>query len=169
MCCMYSKIRDERLVRRSSELRSPVLPKNASQRHFSTSPTTDFDAIIMYHVVTRAGLQKSRRLKQCVVHLTEQANLCVVRSRFPFHNVFTMVIEAFPPHESADENGLLAIGGDLDVESLILAYVNGIFPWPIFEEDILAWFSPPRRALLFIDEVRLLKILINWFFWNSGG
>ena len=70
-----------------------------------------------------------------------------------------MVIEAFPPHDSADENGLLAIGGDLDVESLLLAYENGIFPWPIFEEDILAWFSPPQRALLFVDEVRVPRSL----------
>ena len=61
-----------------------------------------------------------------------------------------MAIEEFPPHDTADSDGLLAIGGDLEVESLLLAYQNGIFPWP-FDDEILAWFSPPKRAVLFLD------------------
>jgi leucyl/phenylalanyl-tRNA--protein transferase len=53
---------------------------------------------------------------------------------------------AFPDPELADE-GLLAIGGDLGVERLLLAYRSGIFPW-YGEGDPLLWWSPPERALL---------------------
>ncbi len=69
-----------------------------------------------------------------------------------------MVIKRFPPVESADEHGLLAIGGDLAPESVLLAYANGIFPWPI-DEETLAWFSPPERAVIFVDEFRPPKRL----------
>jgi leucyl/phenylalanyl-tRNA--protein transferase len=69
-----------------------------------------------------------------------------------------MAIQRFPPVEAADEHGLLAIGGDLDADSVLLAYRNGIFPWPL-DEDTLAWFAPPDRAVLFLDEFHLPKRL----------
>lgn len=59
-----------------------------------------------------------------------------------------MAITNFPPIELADEHGLLALGGDLEVETLLLAYKRGIFPWPISEEFPLAWFSPDPRGIL---------------------
>ena len=52
------------------------------------------------------------------------------------------MIKEFPPIENADENGLLALGGDLEIPSLLLAYKQGIFPWPISRDYPLAWFSP---------------------------
>lgn len=69
-----------------------------------------------------------------------------------------MVIKAFPDHSSADETGLLAIGGDLEIDSLLLAYRNGIFPWPL-DEHLLTWFSPPQRAVLFLNEFHLSRSL----------
>ncbi len=69
-----------------------------------------------------------------------------------------MVIRAFPPLESADENGLVAVGGDLDLESLLLAYRSGIFPWPL-QENMLLWFSPPRRAILYLEKFHPPKSL----------
>lgn len=54
----------------------------------------------------------------------------------------------FPPAHEAEENGLLAVGGDLSAERLILAYENGIFPWYSKGQPIL-WHSPdPRMVLL---------------------
>ena len=70
-----------------------------------------------------------------------------------------MAIEAFPPIESADEHGLLALGGDLEPESLILAYTNGIFPWPINDEYPLAWFSPDPRGILYTEELHIATSL----------
>lgn len=70
-----------------------------------------------------------------------------------------MVIERFPDVELADENGLLAVGGDLEPETLELAYSTGIFPWPLDKNTPITWFSPPMRALLFLDEVHLSKKL----------
>ncbi|NIR52332.1 leucyl/phenylalanyl-tRNA--protein transferase [candidate division KSB1 bacterium] len=64
----------------------------------------------------------------------------------------------FPPVEFADESGLLAIGGDLDVDTLELAYRNGIFPWPVIEEPLL-WFAPPQRAILEFDELHIPRRL----------
>jgi len=52
----------------------------------------------------------------------------------------------FPDPELA-EDGLLAIGGDLSLERLLLAYRSGIFPW-YGEGDPLLWWSPPERAIL---------------------
>ncbi|MFM1847232.1 MAG: leucyltransferase [Pseudomonadota bacterium] len=65
-----------------------------------------------------------------------------------------MVIEAFPPVSDADESGLLAVGGDLDPESLLLAYRSGIFPWPLHERQ-LAWFSPSERGVLFLKDFHI--------------
>ncbi|MCK6595154.1 MAG: leucyl/phenylalanyl-tRNA--protein transferase [Bacteriovoracaceae bacterium] len=70
-----------------------------------------------------------------------------------------MAIEAFPPLETADEHGLLALGGDLEPDSLILAYTQGIFPWPINDEYPLAWFSPDPRGVLYTEELHISKSL----------
>lgn len=53
----------------------------------------------------------------------------------------------FPPPEEADPSGLLAVGGDLSPDRLLLAYSNGIFPWPLVERPLL-WFSPDPRMVL---------------------
>lgn len=70
-----------------------------------------------------------------------------------------MAILAFPPLSETHESGLLAIGGDLEVPSLLLAYRSGIFPWPIVEEKLLCWFAPPERAVLFFDRLHLPRSL----------
>ena len=54
---------------------------------------------------------------------------------------------AFPPPEEAEPNGLLAVGGDLTCDRLLLAYAMGIFPWYTSETPIL-WFSPDPRGVL---------------------
>lgn len=70
-----------------------------------------------------------------------------------------MAVKKFPPVELADENGLLAVGGDLEIPSLHLAYQSGIFPWPIAGFDRLAWFSPPERAVLFLKDLHISRSL----------
>ena len=63
---------------------------------------------------------------------------------------------AFPNPALAEEDGLLAIGGDLSEERLMLAYQNGIFPWFDDESPIL-WYSPHQRFVLFPNELRISK------------
>ncbi len=53
----------------------------------------------------------------------------------------------FPPVEEASCEGILAVGGDLSPERLLLAYQNGIFPWFDAEEPIL-WWSPSKRMVI---------------------
>ena len=65
---------------------------------------------------------------------------------------------SFPPVESATEEGLLAYGGDLSAERLLLAYKNGIFPWYNTGDPIL-WWAPDPRLVLFLDEFILRKSL----------
>lgn len=65
----------------------------------------------------------------------------------------------FPPAWSADRSGLVAVGGDLSIERLLLAYRNGIFPWPIFDDDLMTWFSPDPRAILELDAFHCSKSL----------
>ncbi len=62
----------------------------------------------------------------------------------------------FPPVKTADENGLLAIGGDLSPERLILAYKSGIFPW-FNEGEPVIWYSPPERMVLFPKDLKVSK------------
>ncbi len=62
----------------------------------------------------------------------------------------------FPPVQLANEDGLLAIGGDLSVERLELAYNNGIFPWYNQGEPII-WYSPDPRMVLFPKDLKISK------------
>ncbi len=65
----------------------------------------------------------------------------------------------FPPATSANRDGLVAVGGDLSVERLLLAYRSGIFPWPIFDDDLMTWFSPDPRAILETSDLRVSRSL----------
>ena len=58
----------------------------------------------------------------------------------------------FPPVSMADEEGVLAIGGDLSTERLLLAYRSGIFPW-YSEGDPIVWWSPDPRFVLFPEKI----------------
>lgn len=62
----------------------------------------------------------------------------------------------FPSPELAEEDGLLAVGGDLSPERLLLAYRHGIFPWYSDETPIL-WYSPHERFVLFPDKIKVSK------------
>ena len=64
----------------------------------------------------------------------------------------------FPPPELADEDGLLAIGGDLSESRILLAYSMGIFPW-YSEGEPLLWWSPDPRLVLFPKEFKLSRSL----------
>jgi leucyl/phenylalanyl-tRNA--protein transferase len=62
----------------------------------------------------------------------------------------------FPPVEDADEDGLLAIGGDLTPARLLLAYRSGIFPW-FNDEDPIYWWSPDPRFVLYTSQLKISK------------
>jgi leucyl/phenylalanyl-tRNA--protein transferase len=61
----------------------------------------------------------------------------------------------FPPATHTTKDGLLAIGGDLSEERLLLAYQKGIFPW--FEDDLPLWWCPDPRFVLFPDKLKISK------------
>ena len=61
----------------------------------------------------------------------------------------------FPPVNDALPDGLLAIGGDLSVERLLLAYSKGIFPW--FDGEVPMWWSPDPRFVLFPNQIKISK------------
>ncbi|QNR84528.1 leucyl/phenylalanyl-tRNA--protein transferase [Pedobacter riviphilus] len=62
----------------------------------------------------------------------------------------------FPDPALAEEDGLLAIGGDLSTERLLIAYSNGIFPWFSEGEPIL-WYSPHERCVIYPDKIKISK------------
>lgn len=62
----------------------------------------------------------------------------------------------FPDPELGEDDGLLAAGGDLSTERLLLAYQNGIFPWYNDDSPIL-WYSPHERFVIFPDELKVSK------------
>jgi leucyl/phenylalanyl-tRNA--protein transferase len=64
----------------------------------------------------------------------------------------------FPNPEISLQDGLLAVGGDLSVERLLLAYKNGIFPWYDDQSPIL-WWSPNPRMVLFPKKLKVSKSL----------
>src|ERR1035438_7871132 len=55
----------------------------------------------------------------------------------------------FPSPHSADAEGLVAVGGDLSVPRLLLAYRSGLFPWTV---DPITWWSPEPRAIFELEE-----------------
>ncbi len=71
----------------------------------------------------------------------------------------------FPNPSLAEEDGLLAVGGDLSSHRLLLAYRNGIFPWYNDDTPIL-WYSPHERFVLFPDELKISKSMRRVL--NSG-
>jgi leucyl/phenylalanyl-tRNA--protein transferase len=62
----------------------------------------------------------------------------------------------FPKPDLAEPDGLLAVGGDLSTERLLLAYRNSIFPWYSDDTPIL-WYSPHERFVLYPDELEISK------------
>jgi len=62
----------------------------------------------------------------------------------------------FPPVQLANQDGVLAIGGDLSIERLLLAYKSGIFPWYNQGEPII-WYSPNPRMVLFPENLKVSK------------
>ncbi len=66
----------------------------------------------------------------------------------------------FPPAEQTSKEGIIAIGGDLSPERLLLAYKNGIFPW--FDDgDPILWWCPADRMVLFPEEFKPSKSMRN--------
>jgi len=64
----------------------------------------------------------------------------------------------FPPPHLAIAEGLLAVGGDLSIERLVMAYSQGIFPW-YAEDDPILWWSPDPRLVLYPDELHVSRSL----------
>jgi len=62
----------------------------------------------------------------------------------------------FPNPALSEEDGLLAIGGDLSLDRLLLAYSNGIFPWFSEGEPIL-WYAPHKRCVIYPDKIKISK------------
>ena len=62
----------------------------------------------------------------------------------------------FPDVVLASPDGILAIGGDLSPERLLLAYQSGIFPW-FSEGEPIVWYSPEKRMVLFPKELKVSK------------
>jgi leucyl/phenylalanyl-tRNA--protein transferase len=62
----------------------------------------------------------------------------------------------FPKPDTTSEEGVIALGGDLSEERLLLAYQNGIFPW-YSDDDPIIWYCPPERMVLFPEELKVSK------------
>lgn len=72
---------------------------------------------------------------------------------------------AFPDPHLGESDGLLAVGGDLSVDRLLLAYSNGIFPWYSFRDSMyIEWWCPMERFVIFPDKIHIshsMRTLIN--------
>lgn len=66
----------------------------------------------------------------------------------------------FPDPEEASSEGLLAVGGDLSEDRLLLAYESGIFPW-YSQDDPVLWWSPDPRCVLKIENLKISKSMRN--------
>jgi len=65
----------------------------------------------------------------------------------------------FPPPSESTPDGLIAVGGDLGPEHLLDAYRHGIFPWPVYEDEPMLWWSPDPRAVLPLDGLHISRRL----------
>ena len=66
---------------------------------------------------------------------------------------------SFPRPDEADAEGVVAVGGDCSVESLLLAYRSGIFPWPMTRDLPLFWFSPDPRYVIELPHAHVPRSL----------
>lgn len=67
-------------------------------------------------------------------------------------------VPVFPDPRDAEDDGLLAIGGDLSSERLLVAYSNGIFPW-FDEQSPILWYAPHERFVIFPEDIHISKSL----------
>jgi leucyl/phenylalanyl-tRNA--protein transferase len=66
----------------------------------------------------------------------------------------------FPPAEEADEHGIVLVGGDLRAVVLLDAYQHGIFPWPMWDDDLpMLWWSPDPRGVIEFDRFHVSRRL----------
>lgn len=71
---------------------------------------------------------------------------------------------AFPDPHLGEPDGLLAIGGDLSIDRLLLAYSYGIFPWYAFKRGVIEWWCPMQRFVIFPSEIHVshsMRTLMN--------
>ena len=73
---------------------------------------------------------------------------------------------SFPPPELANEDGILAVGGDLSTDRLLLAYSMGLFPW-FNPDDPILWWSPDPRFVLYPDNLKVSKSMRPYFNQNK--
>lgn len=70
----------------------------------------------------------------------------------------------FPDPHYGEDDGCIAVGGDLRVDRLLLAYSNGIFPWYAYRYDEPMWYCPMQRFVIFPDEIHVshsMRTLLN--------
>lgn len=71
----------------------------------------------------------------------------------------------FPDPHLGESDGCFAVGGDLSIDRLLLAYSNGIFPWYSFrDQEEPLWFCPMKRFVIFPDEIHVshsMRTLMN--------
>ncbi|HYN83904.1 MAG TPA: leucyl/phenylalanyl-tRNA--protein transferase [Pyrinomonadaceae bacterium] len=70
-----------------------------------------------------------------------------------------MPYSRFPDPRRANRDGIVAVGGTLDPETLLDAYRHGIFPWPFGERHVVPWVSPAERAVLDFDRLHVPRSL----------
>ncbi len=70
----------------------------------------------------------------------------------------------FPSYESTDSTGIIAVGGKIDVSTLLLSYRQGIFPW--YNDELPLWWNPDPRFVLYPEELKIPKSMRSYF--NQG-
>lgn len=63
----------------------------------------------------------------------------------------------FPSLETTDSDGIIGFSETMEIPMIIDAYRSGIFPWPMPEIDIVPWFAPLERAVIFFDQFKISK------------
>lgn len=75
----------------------------------------------------------------------------------------------FPDPRLGDPDGLFAVGGDLSVDRLLLAYSNGIIPWYSFrDQKEILWYCPMQRFVIFPDEIHVSHSMRTFFNKNAN-
>ncbi|MBL7817719.1 MAG: leucyl/phenylalanyl-tRNA--protein transferase [Saprospiraceae bacterium] len=69
----------------------------------------------------------------------------------------------FPDPETVDSDGIVAVGGDMTPERLLVAYKSGIFPWYNHGDEPILWWSPDPRMVLYPDELKVSKSMRPYF------
>lgn len=115
--------------------------------------------------ITRGPVPIVRFCKKWINYLVLSEKFCIFAGEGKSRRMAVYQLDErlwFPDPHLGEDDGLVAVGGDLSVDRLILAYSNGFFPWFSYrDQEEPLWFCPLQRFVIFPDEIHVSHSMLQ--------